>query len=327
MIGFTENGAPATGLRSVSRTAVCADYRGKQAVQRIKETGMNEKHTYVSDLVRLTVVLLASVLMALNIKTFVRAGGLYPGGATGLSILIQRAAGRYLSLELPYTLINVVLNAIPVYIGFRFIGKKFTSLSLIMILVSSVMVDMIPAATLTSDILLISIFGGIINGIVISLCLSVDATSGGTDFISIFLSQKRGVDSFNIILGLNVLILSAAGILFGWDKALYSIIFQYVSTQTIHLCYRNYQQITLFINTCRPEEVCSAIYAVSGHGATIISAMGSHSKEAKPLVYSVVAMSDERRVIRAIREVDECAFIDCVRTKEMRGNFYYSPKD
>ena len=66
--------------------------------------------------------------MALNIKTFVRTGGLYPGGATGLTILIQRIALQYFSLQLPYSVINLLLNAFPVYIGFRYIGKKFTLL-------------------------------------------------------------------------------------------------------------------------------------------------------------------------------------------------------
>lgn len=77
------------------------------------------------DLKRLLVVCLASVLMALNIKSFVRTGGLYPGGATGLSLLIQRGAQMYLGLALPYTVINVILNAIPTYIGFRFTEKIY----------------------------------------------------------------------------------------------------------------------------------------------------------------------------------------------------------
>ena len=68
------------------------------------------------DFKRLIVVCLASVLMALNIKSFVRTGGLYPGGATGLSLLIQRGAQMYLGLALPYTVINVILNAIPIYV-------------------------------------------------------------------------------------------------------------------------------------------------------------------------------------------------------------------
>ena len=66
----------------------------------------------------------------------------------------------------------------------------------------------------------------------------MNATTGGTDFIAIYLSDKKGVDSFNIVLGLNAVILAAAGILFGWDKALYSIIFQYASTQVLHVLYK-----------------------------------------------------------------------------------------
>lgn len=288
---------------------------------------MNIQKAAGKELRRLIVVLLAAGLMAVNIKTFVRAGGLYPGGATGLTILIQRIGVMFFQREIPYTLINVLLNAVPVYIGFRYIGKKFTLYSLVMIMVSSFLTDLLPGYALTSDTLLIAIFGGILNGMAISMCLSVDATSGGTDFISIFLSQKRGIDSFNIILGLNVIILGAAGYLFGWDKALYSIIFQYVSTQVIHLLYRGYQQITMFIVTDQPQEICTAIYRVSHHGATILSGEGSFGHSEKPLVYSVVDTPDSRKVLKAIHDIDPGAFVNCVRTSELKGNFYYSPKD
>ena len=288
---------------------------------------MNTQKPAGKEFRRLIVVLLAAGLMAVNIKTFVRAGGLYPGGATGLTILIQRTGTMFFQREIPYTLINVLLNAVPVYIGFRYIGKKFTLYSLVMIVVSSFLTDLLPGYALTSDTLLIAIFGGILNGTAISMCLSVDATSGGTDFISIFLSQKRGIDSFNIILGLNVIILGAAGYLFGWDKALYSIIFQYVSTQVIHLLYRGYQQVTMFIVTDQPQQVCTAIYRLSHHGATIISGEGSFGHSEKPLVYSVVDTPDSRKVLKAVRDIDPGAFINCVRTSELKGNFYYSPKD
>ena len=88
------------------------------------------------DLKRIIVVIFAAVMMAFNIKVLVRTGELFPGGATGLTVLIQRLALRYFSVELPYSAINLLLNAFPVYIGFRYIGKKFTLLSLLLILVS-----------------------------------------------------------------------------------------------------------------------------------------------------------------------------------------------
>ncbi len=288
---------------------------------------MTMKFDYKRDLKRLIVVVLASILMAVNVKIFVRTGGLYPGGATGLTVLIQRVSQLYLGRELPYSIINFTLNAIPVYIGFRFIGKKFTLFSLVMILCSGFFTDLIPEHVITYDTLLIAIFGGIINGVVVSMCLSVDATSGGTDFIAIYLSQKRGMETWNLVLGFNVVILVAAGILFGWDKALYSIVFQYVSTQTLHTLYRAYQRQTLFIITSKPDEISQMIYDVSHHGASIMTAQGSHEHKQYHVVYSVIGADDAKKVMIKIKEIDPHAFINSLRTSEVSGRFYMKPKD
>ena len=136
------------------------------------------------DCIRLVVVLLAAMLMAINIQTFINGGGLIPGGAQGLTIVIQRAALKFLGLQIAYSPINICLNAIPVYIGFRYIGKKFTLFSMIMVLANGIFVDIIPIHTVTHDPLLVAVFGGILNAVAITMCLEVDATSGGTDFIS-----------------------------------------------------------------------------------------------------------------------------------------------
>lgn len=275
------------------------------------------------DVKRILVICVAAVIMATNIKTFVRTGGLYPGGATGLSILIQEVGRIFFHKELPYTVVNLLVNAVPVYIGFRYIGKKFTMYSCLMIVLTSILTDIIPGYVITYDTLLISIFGGIINGTVISLCLMMNATTGGTDFISIFLSEKKGMDSWNVILGINVVILSAAGILFGWDKALYSIIFQYSSTQVLHMLYKRYQKETLFIVTNNPKDVCDAINELSGHGATIMSGEGYYEGRERSVVYSVVSKEESGKVIKGIRQVDPNAFINAVKTEELMGRFKY----
>ena len=276
---------------------------------------------------RLLAVLIASVLFAVNIKSFVRAGDLFPGGITGLSLLIQRLVLKFTGVELPYSPINILLNAFPVYIGFRYIGKKFTLLSLITIFVSSILTDMLHGYVITYDPLLISVFGGILNGIAISLCLTADATSGGTDFIAIYFSQKRGVETWNLVLGFNVVILLIAGCFFSWDDALYSIIFQFVSTQTLRTLYRSYQQQTLFVVTSKAQEVCEAIHIACHHGATIVDAEGAHDHGKLKLVYSVVSGADAKSAIRSVREIDPDAFVNSIRTTEIRGHFYMKPKD
>ena len=270
---------------------------------------------------------LAATIMALNIKTFVRAGGLFPGGFTGLTLLLQNIFQTFMGIAVPYTLINVLLNSIPVFIGLKFIGKKFTLYSCLMILLTGILTDLIPGYPITYDTLLISVFGGLINGAVISLCLFANATSGGTDFIAIYLSEKKGMDSWNLVLGLNVLILGAAGLLFGWDKALYSIIFQYASTQVLHTLYKKYQQQTLFVVTDHPQEVCDAISNTCHHGATILDGEGSYEHCERHMVYSVVSSAESKHVLKAVREVDKHAFINVIKTSQLSGHFYQKPED
>lgn len=273
------------------------------------------------DLKRIVVICFAAVLMATNIKTFVRTGGLYPGGATGLTILVQEIGKRFFHVKLPYTLVNLLINAGPIYIGFRFVGKKFTWYSCMMIVLTSVLTDIIPGYIITYDILLISIFGGIINGTVISMCLMVNATTGGTDFISIYLSEKKGMDSWNLVLCINIVILLLAGLLFGWDKALYSIIFQYASTQVLHMMYKRYQKETLFIVTNKPTDVCNKINELSGHGATVMHGEGFYEGCKRNVVYSVVSKEEAGKVIKAVKNTDEKAFINAVKTEELTGRF------
>lgn len=285
------------------------------------------KRRFARPLLTVTAVTFAAFVMALNYKTFVTTGGLYPGGVSGLTMLILRLFKLGFGLDLPFTVVNLALNAIPVWIGFRYIGRNFTLYSVLMIVLNSVFTDLIPDKMITEDTLLIAIFGGIIHGAAISLCLNAGATSGGTDFISVFLSAKRGIDSFNIILAFNAVILCIAGFMFGWDKALYSIIFQYVSTAVMHALYKKFQESTLFIVTTMPEEVCQAIYDTSVHGATILEGEGSFEHCERNVVYSVVSAAQSKKVINAVKAVDPAAFINEIKTEKLLGNFFRPKED
>jgi Uncharacterized conserved protein len=127
--------------------------------------------------------------------------------------------------------------------------------------------------------------------------------------------------------GFNVVILCIAGVFFGWDKALYSIIFQYVSTQTLHALYRSYQKQTLFVVTKKAQEVCDAIHIASHHGASISDAVGSYTHNPYKLVYSVISGADVKTALQAVKEADPDAFVNSIHSTEVRGNFYMRPKD
>ncbi len=312
--------------RKSAREVKRAEKKSARAIRRAERKNGGKKG-WKHEVVKIFVLILVSVMIAVNIKSFIRTGGLYPAGVSGLSILLERALDAFFGLRIPYAVINVVLNLGPIYIGFRYIGKKFTLYACFVILLSSVLTEVIPGFEITNDTLLIALFGGMVSGASTGLCLLFDANTGGTDFLAVFLSERLKMDSFNIILIFNSLILLAAGILFGLDKALYSIIFQFVATQVVHLIYQKYQQATLLIVTEMPEDVARVVYSISHHGATILHGEGAYARTEKTVVYSVVSRSEASRVIQAVKELDPAAFINLMRTERITGRFYYKPEE
>ena len=285
------------------------------------------KKSWADISMRLGLVLAASVIMAVNIKSFVEAGGLFPGGFNGLTLLLQRSAAQYLNLALPFSLINFLLNAVPAVISFRMIGRRFTAYSCLMIVLTSILTDIIPPMPITNDLLLICIFGGIINGFAISLCLLGGATSGGTDFIAVALSERLNVDAWNYILLGNAAMLVVAGLLFGWDKALYSIIFQFASTQVVRLLNPRYKRTTLFIISDRSEQIYEQIKDATHHGATLFRGTGLYNGEPRSMIYSVISGDEAKHVTKQVRQADPHAFINILKTDQVAGNFYQRPHD
>ena len=285
------------------------------------------KHPKFYQYFRVLVVIFASVLYAWNLCCFAKTVGLLPGGFSGVSLLLQEIGSQFFHINVPFTVFNVALNLFPVYLGFRYIGKKFTIYSIVTIVLSSIFVDILPVYVFTNDILLVSVFGGLIIGFAISLCLNVGTTTGGTDFISIFLSEQKGIDAWNYILAGNVIVLGIAGLLFGWKIALYSIIYQFCSTQVIQLLYKRYQKETLFIISDHAEEISKAIKETTNHDATLFQGIGCYEEKEKTMLYSVINSEAKRELIPLIRSIDPHAFINIVKTQELQGRFHNIPND
>ena len=288
---------------------------------------IERKHPHFYQYFRIIIVITASLLYAWNLCCFAKAADLLPGGISGVSLLLQHIIKSIFHVTVPYSVFNILLNLFPVYIGFRYIGKKFTLYSILTILLSSIFVDILPDYIFTTDILLISIFGGLINGFAIALCLNVGTTTGGTDFISIYMSQQKGMDAWNYILFSNVIILLIAGAMFGWSIALYSIIYQFCSTQIIQMLYKRYQKETLFIISDKADEIYRLIKDTTNHDATLFHGIGCYEAKEKEMIYSVINTDARRQLIPLIHSVDPHAFINVVKTEELAGRFHDIPND
>lgn len=294
----------------------------------MKKTVSYSKSQLLDDLGRLALMVLASVIMAVNLKSFDQAGDLVPGGFNGPDPADPAGGATVLGPVRPLLRLNFLLNAVPAVISFKLIGKRFTLFSCVVILCTSLLTDLIPPMPITDDVLLICIFGGLINGFAISLCLRGRATSGGTDFISIALSQQYDVDAWNYIFMGNVVMLAVSGALFGWDKALYSILFQFASTQVIKLLDPSGRRATLFIVTRR--ETAQAVWQQirdTHHSATLFQGTGLYDGEERVMLYSVVGGNQVRALIHRVRQTDPHAFVNVMRTDQVAGRFYRAPRD
>ena len=265
--------------------------------------------------------------MAANIKIFVRAGELFPGGIAGLTLLIQRSLSKFANIEVPYSILNYTLNVFPAIIGFKMVGKKFTMYSCFQIGLSGFLVDLIPQQIVTVDPLLISIFGGILIGTSIGIILRGGASTGGMVFIGVLISEKFKQNSWNYILGFNVCMLTVAGYLFGWEVSLYSIIFQFTSTQVVNALHVKYRKVTLNIFTNNPKEMADKILSYTHHGVTRFEGIGCYTNEQKTMLYTVIEHSQLKDVLNIINECDERAFINVIDTKSLVGNFHTEPID
>ncbi len=284
-------------------------------------------HSKFGFIFRILLVCIGSFLFALNINIFVENSGLIPGGFTGISELIQRIFLTYFNIKIPFSPIYYLCNLIPAIISYKYIGKKFTLYSCLMILLSGLFTDILPVINVTDDILLSAIFGGLLSSVAVSFCLFAGATSGGTDFIAIFISERFGKDAWNYILYANMIILAVAGFLFGWESALYSMIFQFTATQLLNYLYRRYQKVTLFVITNKPDEIYTLIKEKTNHDATLFTGEGCFEKQTRHLIYSVISGDEKNLIVNAIKETEPEAFVNIVNSKQILGKFYRKPND
>ena len=277
------------------------------------------------NIVNIIFILLGSFILAINMNTFVEQGKLVPGGFSGLSKLIQRVGLNFYDVKISFTLLNVIFNAIPAVFAYRLVGKKFTVFSCLSLLVVSVLVDELPVIPIPGDILLISVFGGILNGLGLSLILNNNASSGGTDFIAMSLSNKYKVSTFNYMLLFSAVIILISGRLFGMDKALYSIIFQFCNTQVINTFYKKYKKKTLLIVTDNPAAISADLLELTNHSSTILKGFGSYTAHKKYLIYTVLSDSDVRKMKKQIHQQYPDTFVNVINSSDVVGNFYIQP--
>ena len=275
----------------------------------------------------LLMAVISAVIHAFAISNFSIPGSIYPAGFSGISRLTTDLLRDMSGIDISYSVFYFSINILTSLFFYNRIGKKFATYSIIQFTLVAVLSSVFKPVMDIDERLLYAVFGGILNGFGVGLALSYNFSTGGFDFISVYFANKFKKDLWNYIFIVNALILCIAGLVYGWETALYSIIFQYASTNVIKMLHQRYTHKTLTIVTSLPEEVSAEILKHIRHGITEINATGYYSHQNKTMLYTVINSFQYKEVVKIVLQTDPHAFINVQDTEAIYGNYYQKPLD
>lgn len=274
----------------------------------------------------LAAVLFSAILQAFSMKTFLIPVNLLPSGFTGLATLLERITGLF-GIHFSTSVGMLLLNVPVAVFCYRHVGKKFVLFSMLQVFLASILLRMIPENFLFEDILLNICFGGFLYGVSAVIALKGNASTAGMDFVALYISNRIGKSIWQYVFLFNCIMLCIFGAIFGWEYAGYSIMFQFVSTQTIERFYHRYKRVTLQITTERPKEVVAAYIASCKHGISVMNGYGGYSKRPMSLLHTVVSAYEVQDLVDDLRQADKRVIINVIPTESFFGMFYQKPME
>lgn len=269
-------------------------------------------------------VVASAFLQAFTMNTFLTPMELLPSGFTGIAALLERITGLF-GIHFS-TSVGMVLLNIPVAVFcYSHIGKKFVLFSMLQIVLTSILMRVLTVEPLFEDVLLNICFGGFLYGLALSIALKGNASTGGMDFIALYVSNRIGKSIWQYVFVFNCCLLCVFGMLFGWEHAGYSILFQFISTRTIESFYHRFKRVTLQITTQEAETVVKEYISFCKHGISVMDGYGGYSKKKMSLLHTVVSSYEVQDVIYHLRRVDPKIIINVIPTENFFGGFYQKP--
>ena len=251
-------------------------------------------------------LLIGAIIASIGLEIFLIPNQVIDGGVVGLSIM-----GRFLFPDIPFGVFLVVLNLPFLYIGYKHIGKNFavaTIVAVIMLSFCSEIADTFPE--ITNDPFLSAIFGGIIDGIGVGIIMRAGGSLDGTEIVAIIADKHSPFSVGEVVMFINLFILSGAGLLFGWDKAMYSLVAYFVIAKMIDVVTKGFDETyAVMIVTKDPIEVTDELNRQLGRGVTILHGQGGYTKLPKEILYCVVNRLEVTKVKEIVLSMDENAFV------------------
>lgn len=264
-------------------------------------------------------ILLGVAAAGFGLKGFLLPNRFLDGGVMGISLLVNILSGVDLSL------LVVLINLPFVVIGYMQISKKFAFKTLIAISLLAVTLAFVEFPIITSDKLLIAVFGGFFLGLGIGLSIRGGSVIDGTEVLAIYSSRKTTLTVGDVILGFNILIFSTAAYIINIETALYAILTYLVASKSVDFVVHGIEEYTsVMIVSERSEEIKDAIVNKLGRGVTILKGKSGFGKKGHrstdvDVIYSVITRLELQRLKTLITKIDHDAFVVENSVNDIKG--------
>lgn len=271
--------------------------------------------------VKITVIVIVGALLnAASLDLFLIPAHVYASGFTGIAQLVSELL-KHTPIPLSTGILLFLFNIPVAYLGWRRVGKRFTLYSFFSVLMTTVFLESIPVHSISNNILLNAVFGGVIGAIGVGLTLKWGASTGGLDIIALVLSRMKDRPIGIYFFIFNGVITLSAGLLFGWEKALYTLVTIYASSRVIDAVHTRHQKLTAMIVTGKGWEIKKAIHDKMVRGITRVPAKGAFYGEEKEMLIIVITRYELYELEYIIKNVDPHAFTNIVETAGIFGFF------
>jgi len=270
---------------------------------------------------RIAVVIFGSFLVAISLNFFLINANVYSSGFTGAAQLTSSGLKDFLGIEVSTGILLFLFNVPVIILGWFKVGRGFTIYSIVSVIFATVFLEILPVISISDDIILNAVAGGVLLGVGVGLSMKLGASTGGLDIIAMILARLRDQPVGIYFLLLNAIIILMAGIMYEPENALYTLLTLYVTTVVIDTLHTRHEKVTAMIITKKADELQQAIQQTMVRGITIIPVIGAYTKEDMHMLYVVITRFELYGLEQTIKEIDPQAFTNIVQTTGVLGFF------
>lgn len=260
-------------------------------------------------------ITIGAVMAAVALECFLLPNTVLDGGVNGISIIISKL------FDLPLSILVILLNIPFMYIGYKHLGKAFLFRTIYAIVAFSLFLELAAElGTFTEEILLATVFGGMILGVGVGLIIRFGGCIDGTESLAMVISKKTNLSVGQIVLIFNLIIYTCAGFIFGFDRAMYSLLTYVITFKAIDTVSEGLEQAkAALIVTAKGTKLSKEIYEKLGRTTTTIRGKGLISGE-KEVLYCVLTRIEIFELRHLVEKMDESAFVTILDVSDIIGN-------